>query len=325
MGMASLEFGADIVAETPVRVDRPQRVVGVGQSPLTAVQLGASLYLPATRTDLAAVVNGQKWPALRSVVICTEDAIHSCELEQALTQVAALLPTLKPDTMLRFIRPRNPLVLWRLLQMEGIERIQGFVLPKFSLRNLDSWLRVWDDRHGHTLLPILETAEVFSHRQMELLRDRLEGCGWKQSILCLRVGGNDLLNLLGIRRSRGATIYDTPLRDTIADLVRIFHPAGYCLSAPVFDYLDAPETLTREVIADLQYGLTGKTAIHPQQVPVIEALYRVAQDDYAMAKAVLSPDAAAVFRLSDSFCEPATHWRWASVVLERARVFGVVA
>jgi len=56
---------------------------------------------------------------------------------------------------------------------------------------------------------------------------------------------------------------------------------------------------------------------------VIEALYRVARDDYEMAQAVLAPDAAAVFRLKNSFCEPATHWRWATAVLERAQVFGV--
>lgn len=331
MSVVSLEFCPDVAASArPVQAGAANRSDPAGVADpakslaFSAVQLGATMYLPATRPDLATVVHGHKWPTLRSVVICTEDAIQSRELEPALANIAALLPTLEPGGLLRFIRPRNPLVLWRLLQMEGIDRIQGFALPKFGPRTLESWLRVWDDRYGHALLPILETAEVFDHRQMEGLRERLEGCGWKERIPCLRIGGNDLLNLLGIRRSRGATIYDTPLRDTIADLVRIFRPNGYCLSAPVFDYLDAPETLTREVMADLQYGLTGKTAIHPQQVPVIEALYRVARDDYEMAKAVLSPDAAAVFRLRDSFCEPATHWRWASIMLERARIFGVI-
>lgn len=290
---------------------------------ISAMQLGASLYLPATRLDLAAIANGYKWPALRSLVICTEDAVHSRDLEKALANVTTLLPTLESRPVLRFIRPRNPMVLWRLLQLEGIEYIQGFVLPKFGPHSLEDWLRVWDDRHGHFLLPILETVETFDHRQMELLRERLESCGWKKHILCLRIGGNDLLNLLGIRRGRGMTVYDTPLRDTIADLVRIFHPAGYFLSAPVFDYLDTPEVLAREVKADLQHGLTGKTAIHPVQIPVIEALYQVARDDYEMAKAILAPDAAAVFRRKDAFCEPATHWRWATAILERAQVFGI--
>jgi len=77
------------------------------------------------------------------------------------------------------------------------------------------------------------------------------------------------------------------------------------------------------VEADLQHGLIGKTAIHPTQIPVIEGRYRVPPEDYEMAAALVAPDAAAVFRMHDSFCEPATHRRWAVAVLERARVFGV--
>ncbi|MBL8258582.1 MAG: HpcH/HpaI aldolase/citrate lyase family protein [Candidatus Competibacteraceae bacterium] len=287
------------------------------------MRLGASLYIPATRTDLADIANGSKLPGLRSVIFCTEDSVSGRDLERALDHLAALLPALEPGPLLRFIRPRNPVVLWRLLQLEGIERIQGFALPKFGPQHLSEWLEVWDNRNPHYLLPILETVDAFDHRKMALMRDQLESRGLKERILCLRIGGNDLLNLLGIRRGRGATVYDTPLRDTIADLVRIFHPAGYHLSAPVFDYLDTPEVLAREVAADLQHGLVGKTAIHPAQIPVIEALYRVSPDDYETATAILAPDAAAVFRRNDSFCEPATHWRWATAVLERARVFGV--
>lgn len=270
-----------------------------------------------------AIANGHKLAELRSVIFCTEDAVHEQDLEQALAHLAALLPELEPGRMLRFIRPRGPAVLRRLLRLDGIERIQGFVLPKFGPHTLGDWLRVWDDSKGHYLLPILETVETFDHRKMEVMRDRLEDYALQDHILCLRIGGNDLLNLLGIRRSRGATVYDTPLRGTIADLVRIFHPAGYHLSAPVFDYLDTPEVLAREVEADLQHGLVGKTAIHPTQIPVIESCYRVPREDYETATAVLAPNAAAVFKSHDSFCEPATHRRWAAGVLERARVFGV--
>ncbi len=291
---------------------------------LSAINLGASLYAPASRLDLAAIAGGWKLPELRSVIFCTEDAVHERDLEAALSHLAALLPELKSGPLLRFIRPRNPAILRRLLRMDGIERIQGFVLPKFGPHTMGDWLRVWDDRHGHYVLPILETAEVFDRRRMEFLRDRLMDSGLSEQVLGLRIGGNDLLNLLGIRRMRGATIYDTPLRSVIADLVCIFHPAGYSLSAPVFERLDTPEVLAREVEADLQHGLIGKTAIHPAQIPVIEGLYRVAHADYEMASAILAPDAAAVFKRCDVFCEPTTHHCWASGIMERARVFGLV-
>jgi citrate lyase beta subunit len=293
------------------------------QPDISAINLGASLYVPATRLDLLAIASGRKFPELRSVIFCTEDAVHERDLEVALDHLAALLPELKSGPLLRFIRPRNPTVLRRLLRMEGIERIHGFALPKFDPLTLGDWLRVWDDRHRHYLLPILETAEVFDRRQMEFLCNRLEDSGLGEQVLGLRIGGNDLLNLLGIRRARNATIYDTPLRGVIADLVCIFHPAGYRLSAPVFERLDLPEVLAREVEADLQQGLIGKTAIHPAQIPVIEALHRVCRDDYEMALAVLAPDAAAVFKRCETFCEPTTHGRWAMGVLERAQVFGV--
>jgi citrate lyase beta subunit len=292
---------------------------------LSAINLGASLYAPASRLDLAAIAGGWKLPELRSVIFCTEDAVHERDLEAALSHLAALLPELKSGPLLRFIRPRSPAILRRLLRMDGIERIQGFVLPKFGPHTMGDWLRVWDDRHGHYLLPILETAEVFDRRRMEFLRDRLVDSGLSEQVLGLRIGGNDLLNLLGIRRMRGATVYDTPLRSVIADLVCIFHPAGYSLSAPVFERLDTPEVLAREVMADLQHGLIGKTAIHPSQIPVIEGLYRVNCADYEMASAVLAPSAAAVFKRCDVFCEPATHRCWATAIMERARVFGVAA
>ncbi|MFO1371634.1 MAG: HpcH/HpaI aldolase/citrate lyase family protein [Candidatus Competibacteraceae bacterium] len=305
-------------------LDHPYRELHELQPALSAMRLGASLYVPATRPDLAAIANGRKLPQLRSLILCTEDAVHERDLEQALAHLAALLPELERGPLLRFIRPRNPTVLRRLLRLDSIERIQGFVLPKFGLHpgGLAAGL---GRQQGPSSVADLETVEAFDRRKMEFLRDQLEDSGLRDRVLCLRIGGNDLLNLLGIRRARGATIYDTPLRNTIADLVCIFHPAGYRLSAPVFERLDTPEVLAREVEADLQHGLRGKTAIHPAQIPVIEALYRVSRDDYEMASAVLAADAAAVFRLYDTFCEPATHRRWAAGVLERARVFGVTA
>lgn len=292
---------------------------------LSAMQLGASLYVPANRPDLALIARGQNPLPVRSLIFCTEDALHERDLESALNRLAALLPELETGSALRFIRPRNPNVLRRLLRMDGIEQIQGFVLPKIGPRSLGDWLRAWDDRHSHWLMPVLETTETFDRRQMDVLRDRLEDSGLREQVLCLRIGGNDLLNLLGVRRARSMTVYDTPLRGVIADLVCAFHPAGYRLSAPVFERLDTPEVLAREVEADLQHGLVGKTAIHPTQIPVIEERYRVSREDYDMAAAILNPNAAAVFKLHGTFCEPATHQRWAAGILEQAQTFGVVA
>ena len=38
-------------------------------------ELGASLYVPATRGDLAAILTGRRFDGLRSLILCTEDAV----------------------------------------------------------------------------------------------------------------------------------------------------------------------------------------------------------------------------------------------------------
>ena len=51
-------------------------------------------------------------------------------------------------------------------------------------------------------------------------------------ILCLRIGGNDLLSALRLRRPPGVTLYVTPLGTLIDCLVGLCKPAGYTSSPP---------------------------------------------------------------------------------------------
>ncbi|MER2511476.1 MAG: HpcH/HpaI aldolase/citrate lyase family protein, partial [Nitrosomonas ureae] len=147
----------------------------------------------------------------------------------------------------------------------------------------------------------------------------------RERILTLRIGGNDLLSLLRMRRPRGRTIYETPIGQVIARLATTFIPYGFSISAPVFEYLDDVQTLSREIEEDLNHGLLGKTAIHPTQVPLIERHYQVRQQDVEAAMRILHHDAPGVFKLHQSMCEPATHRPWAHSVLEAARCFGSVS
>jgi citrate lyase beta subunit len=144
----------------------------------------------------------------------------------------------------------------------------------------------------------------------------------RSRILALRIGGNDLLALLGLRRPRGMTIYRTPLGPVIARLVTTFRPYGFALTAPVFEHLDLPELLDQEVLEDMAYGMVGKTAIHPTQIAPIEQHYKVKPHDLAAAHAILDASAPAVFRMHDSMCEVATHRAWAERTVEQSRLFG---
>jgi citrate lyase beta subunit len=71
------------------------------------------------------------------------------------------------------------------------------------------------------------------------------------------------------------------------------------------------------------HGLFGKSAIHPEQVAVIEAAYQVSARDLEAAERILADEAPAVFRLQGAMCEPATHRVWATMICERARLYGV--
>jgi citrate lyase beta subunit len=287
------------------------------------LSLGASLYVPCTRSDLVPIANRRKYPFLRSVIFCTEDAIRSEDLPRALDNLAALLPQLEPVELKRFVRVRNPTVLRSVLQMDGVERLGGFVLPKVTRHNLEQHLPAFRCSHRFDLMLTLETIEVFDTGEMSALRELLLKPPFRDRILSLRIGGNDLFNLLGMRRPRGLTVYQTPLGSTIGQLVTTFRPHGFNLTAPVFEYLDRDWVLAREVRRDLTQGLFGKTAIHPRQVPLIERQYRVEASELQMAERILEESAPAVFRLHGAMCEPATHRRWAELVRERARLYGV--
>lgn len=284
--------------------------------------LGATLYVPATRTDLLAILTREKLPHLRSLIICTEDAIHDHELFIALDNIEQALQYRLNNGLSVFIRARNAQVLKRLVNMPGIAHIEGIVWPKATPNNLPLMAELVANQPRLWVMPTIETVDAFNRRRLEALREGLTQL--INPVLCLRIGGNDLLSLLGLKRPKAMTIYDTPLRTVIDDIVLTFAPAGYEIAAPVFDHLDSMATLARETAIDVAHGLLSKTAIHPVQLPVIEALYRVMPEDQELAKRILDPAASAVFQYAGQMCEPATHRRWAERLLLRTEIFGLL-
>ncbi len=286
-------------------------------------RLGAPLYMPAHRLDLMDCANGEKLQALRSMIFCTEDAISHHDVASSLRHLGLCLQGFRqiPDKY-RFIRARSPEILARLLELPAIENIDGFVLPKFNADVFNAYI---DQLNGTTfkIMPTLETKDVFDVGAMVELRQALLQDALAANILMLRIGGNDLMSLLGIRRPRGLTLYETPLGAVIAQLVTVFKPSGFALSAPVFEYLNDNDTLQKELKLDLAHGLTGKTAIHPSQIGIIEAHYAVERDDYDMANRLTDHNAPAVFKMHDAMCEVATHKRWAEQIIERQLCYGV--
>lgn len=284
--------------------------------------MGASLYVPASHKDLLAIANGEKLSNVRSIILCTEDAVSDRGLSLALFNLSLTLANMHRDVAAqRSVRVRNPEVMEKILAMPGSEKLTGFVLPKVTRYNFDAYFKQVRNT-SFMLMPTLETAEVFNDWEMRQFRKALEAPGVRCHILALRIGGNDLLALLGLRRPRDMTIYKTPLGPIISRLVTTFRPYGFALTAPVCEHLDNPELLDQEVKEDLVHGMVGKTAIHPSQIPLIENHYRVHPNDVEAARAILEADSPAVFKMHNSMCEVTTHRAWAEATITRERVFG---
>lgn len=291
--------------------------------------LGASLYMPATRADLWAVLNREKLTEIDSVIICLEDAVSAHEVELGIGHVKQLLrqwadAPARPkfsERPLVFIRPRNPLMLAQMVQWAHIGLVDGFVLPKVDMLSLADWRLAWQQLDAaQVVMPTLETAQIFnpSHNH-ELAMALIESFG--ESILALRIGGNDLFSCLRLRRPRHSTIYQTPVGTLIHQLLGCFVPYGFYLTAPVFEYFET-EVFAQEVAQDVELGFVGKTVIHPSQVATVKAALAVPTETLLQAQAILAADAKAVFKQDNAMLEPATHTLWAASIVQRYAIFG---
>lgn len=301
------------------------------QRPASPYALGATLYMPIVHPDALDVLLGRKVVGLRSVVLCLEDALAETDVEAGLATlrrlVGALLDAPPRDpaaTPLAFLRPRNLDMAARIATWDGLDAaFHGIVAPKVRPTRVSAWRKAVEGTEL-LLMPTLETEEILDPVAVRDLRDELvaEGGG---RILALRVGGNDLLSCLGLRRMRGATLYEGPLVGAVSTLLGLMVPAGFRLTSPVFEILDQPGVFAEELRRDVAWGFVGKTAIHPSQVPAVHTAFAVAPDDLLAAERILDAEALAVFKHGGAMCEPATHRAWARSVVERHAVHGLTS
>lgn len=314
-------------------------------------QLGASLYMPATRQDIWQVIKRDKLPTINSIIICLEDAVSHSDVELAMTRLQTLLDTWashldcinepskqadiqadiqltqltqQPTRPLVFVRPRNPMMLQQLADFKHIELLDGFVLPKVDMCSLSSWRMACQNLSvDQLLMPTLETAALFNpYHNQELAIGFKEA--FSQPVFALRIGGNDLFAALRLRRPKNSIVYDTPIGTLAYQLLGCFVPHGFYLSAPVFEYLDQPMLFMQELNRDVNLGLVGKTVIHPSQIALVQQAYCVPLSRLDEAQAILHSEAKAVFKYNDTMLEPATHRAWATEIVNRAEVFGTI-
>lgn len=305
-----------------------------------AMDLGATLYMPVVHPAISEVVAGRKVPALRSVVLCLEDALEGARVAEGLTALRALIAGLEPRIPapggpgrapprtrrgygpLLFIRPRSLSMARDLAALPGIGLADGLVAPKIAHDTLAGW---WEIARatGLALMPTLERPWVFDPGALSEFGAAIEGLEL-DLLRALRIGGNDLLGALALRRELGRTVYEGPLLSALSQAVCILGARGLPLTAPVFDQLDDIDTLAREAARDAAFGFLAKTAVHPAQIPVIERAFAVPAETLAQAREILAEGARAVFRQGGAMAEPATHRAWAERILVRAASYGII-
>lgn len=318
--------------------------------------VGALLYTPAANEKIADAVINRSIQGMTSLAICLEDAVSDADREHCIQNMRGQIQRISKAVQegaciqlpLLFVRVRDERMLLNLQAFfaENTNVLTGVILPKVSLQSLQVCLDLVEEINQNAdrpfyAMPILETESIIAGRkrtahlmQIRDLTDR-----YYSHILNIRIGATDFCGLYGIRRACNTPIYDVAVVSScIADIVRVFglHDR-YTISAPVWEYFSklasadcgCPELngLLREVDLDLQNALLGKTAIHPRQLPAIQAMYAVSYESYQDASAIFSANSLSNGVLCSEFHnkmnEPRPHELWARKILKRAEIYGV--
>lgn len=282
--------------------------------------LGATLYMPIIHPRVPAYLRGEIGFPSPSVVLCLEDAL---EEDDVLRGIATLKNLLKDHPVISdtrvFVRPRNLEMALQLAEFAGIEKIEGFVAPKVAPETMAAWMdlaKAADLR----IMPTVESSQFFDPGRITALREVLDDHD-KRRIAAIRLGGNDLLAAMALRRQGRITSWEGPLAWVLSMASSLLISAGYPVAAPVFDIIADIDTLKRETAQDVAAGFISKTAIHPAQVAYIMDVFRVSDAEVEQARAILDDRASAVFQIGGVMCEPATHKAWATRILARYNFF----
>ena len=136
-----------------------------------ATALGATLYMPADRDDLTAVVQRRAAEGICSMVLDLEDAVDESRATAALANTAATLDALAsaPDPLpaMVFVRIRTQNCIERLTTQlgAGAAALRGFVIPKFEAATGEHFLTQTATAAaalGRRLycMPVLETRQI---------------------------------------------------------------------------------------------------------------------------------------------------------------------
>ncbi|QUW91066.1 HpcH/HpaI aldolase/citrate lyase family protein [Streptomyces sp. V17-9] len=232
--------------------DSPARVLSAA--------LGATLYSPATRPNLADDILKLGARGLVSMVLCLEDSIDDADVPvgeaNLVRQLTDLAERSDIDVPLLFIRVRTPEQIPDLVRRLGpaVRLLSGFVLPKFTEERGMPFLEALsaaEASSGHRLfaMPVLESPDLL-YRESRV--QTLEGIfravdKFRDRVLALRLGVTDFCSSYGLRRGPDMTAYDVQIvASVIADVVNMLARAdgtGFTVTGPVWEYFRVQERM----------------------------------------------------------------------------------
>ncbi|WP_328326130.1 MULTISPECIES: HpcH/HpaI aldolase/citrate lyase family protein [unclassified Streptomyces] len=235
-------------------------------APVLAAALGATLYSPATRPQLADDVLKQAARGVVSMVLCLEDSIDDAEVADGEVNLVRQFAELDArcagpagnadDVPLLFIRVREPDQIPDLVRRLGpsARLLSGFVLPKFTEERGTAFLEALtaaEAAGGRRLfaMPVLESPELL---HLETRADSLAGIArtvdkYRDRILALRLGVTDFCSAYGLRRTPDMTAYDVQIvASIIGDVVNVLGRSdgtGFTITGPVWEYFRVQERM----------------------------------------------------------------------------------
>ncbi|MFJ7268268.1 HpcH/HpaI aldolase/citrate lyase family protein [Streptomyces sp. NPDC099050] len=238
----------------------PAEFTAASPSATLAAALGATLYSPATRPQLARDIRKQGGLGVVSMVLCLEDSISDADVvggEENLVRQFAALHEDPAELPLLFIRVREPEQIPDLVHRLGgsAARLAGFVLPKFSESRGIAFLDAVAQAEAASglsrlyAMPVLETPELL---HLETRVEALAGISrtvnkYRERVLALRLGVTDFCSAYGLRRTPDMTAYDVQIvAGVIADVVNVLSRAdgtGFTVTGPVWEYFRSQQRL----------------------------------------------------------------------------------
>ena len=283
------------------------------------IELGATLFIPANHKDLEVVASGIKYPDLKSVVIDLEDAISKDNFKYALKRLKRFLKKLDSKKTLIFIRPKDTTTLKDILEFKYIYKIDGFVLPKFSLQNASTYLELLKDKDFY-FMPSIEGSELFDTTKLIKLKDIL--LPYKNKIILVRFGLEDMLKQLSMKRDSKKSIFDiTVTASVLGQFLAVFKGAGFGVSGGVYPYFQDIKGFIKDAKRDLQEGLFSKTIIHPNQIKPLNELYKVTKQEFEDALEIVN-NSDMIFNQNGKMAETTTMTPYSQEIILRAFIYG---